>query len=72
MPTMFDDVNAVCPFFKASDTRKVACEGITDDCTTILSFNSQNKRNQHRELFCDRQYQNCEVYKMLKEKYEDE
>ena len=71
MPTMFDDVDAKCPFFKASGTRKVSCEGITDDCIINLMFISEPKRNLHRKLFCDAKYQNCEIHKMLMEKYEE-
>lgn len=71
MPTMFDDVDAKCPFFKSSGKRKITCEGITDDCVTCLTFVSQHKRNLHREVFCDARYKNCEIFKMLLEKYED-
>lgn len=69
MPTMFDDVEAKCPFFKSSGKRKISCEGITDECTTCLIFISERKRNLHRNIFCDAKYKNCEIYKMLEEKY---
>ena len=71
MPTMFDDVEAKCPFFLSSGKKKVTCEGITDDCTTSLNFISQQKRNLHRRIFCDARYTNCEIFKMLEEKYEE-
>ncbi len=71
MSTMFDDVNAKCPFFLSSSQRKISCEGITEDCITCLSFSSQQKRNSHRKLFCDARYRNCEIFKMLEEKYEE-
>lgn len=67
----FDDAEAKCPYYKSSDKRKILCEGITEDCTTTLTFVSPPKRNLHREIFCDARYQNCEVYKMLTEKYEE-
>lgn len=71
MPTMFDDVDAKCPFFKSSGKREISCEGITEDCTTCLTFVSQQKRALYRRLFCDARYKNCKVYKMLEEKYEE-
>lgn len=71
MPTMYDDVNAICPYFNSSDKRKISCEGITDGCKTVLEFNTQKKRDIHREIFCDARYQNCEIYKMLEEKYKE-
>ena len=67
----FDDVEAKCPFYKSSGKRKISCEGITDDCTTNLTFISEPKRNLHRKLFCDAKYENCEIYNMLEEKYEE-
>lgn len=71
MPTIFDDVEAKCPFFKYSGKQKIACEGITDDCTTWLMFSSEQKRNLHRKIFCNARYQNCEIFIMLNKKYEE-
>lgn len=71
MPTMFDDVEAKCPFFLSSGKRKITCEGITDDCTTNLTFVTQQKRNLHRKIFCDARFQNCEIHRMLEEKYDE-
>ncbi len=71
MGTMYDDVNAVCPYFKGSGERKVICEGITDECKTILAFNSRETRDNHRKLFCDHKYKNCEIYRAVEEKYDD-
>ena len=70
MPTMFDDVEAKCPFFKSSDKRKILCEGIIDDCATNLIFISEQKKKLHRKVFCDAKYGNCKIYKILEEKYE--
>lgn len=65
MPTMFDDVDAICPFFRGSDKRKVICDGITDRCTTSLMFSTKEERNLHRRVFCNAKYKYCEVYQML-------
>lgn len=72
MSTMFDDVDVLCPFFLSSGKRKISCEGITDDCTITLNFSSQEKRNLQRRIFCDDKYKCCEIYRMLREKYEED
>lgn len=72
MPTMFDDVDVKCPFFLSSSKRKISCEGITDDCTTTLVFSSQEKRNIQCRIFCDDKFECCEIYRMLREKYEED
>ena len=69
MPTMFDDVEVKCPFFLSSSKRKITCEGIIEDCTITLNFSSQEKRNIQCGIFCDEKYENCEIYRMLSEKY---
>ena len=72
MPTMYDDVNAICPFFRYSDKRKISCEGVADGCTTNIEFETKSKRDLHRRVFCDSKYKNCEIHNMLKEKYDEE
>lgn len=72
MPTRFDDVNDICPYFKSSDKMKISCEGVADCCTTNLEFATKEKRNLHRNLFCDDKYKNCEVYRMLEEHMKNE
>lgn len=71
MPTMFDDVDAKCPFFLSSSKRKISCEGITEECTINLTFVSQQKKDLHRKLFCDGKFCRCEIYNILEEKYEE-
>ena len=70
MPTSFDDVEAQCPYFIYSSKKAIVCEGIIDGSTTKMQFDTQDKRNQHRSLFCDSKYKNCEICRMLEGKYE--
>lgn len=65
------DAYVQCPFFCSNDKRKIVCEGITEDCKTVLSFTSNTKKKRHRSVFCESKYKNCEVYRMLKEKYDE-
>lgn len=70
MPNSFDDVNAKCPFFGSSGIDRVICEGMNDDCISILKFKGVKSRNKYRENFCDSRYERCHLYKALEEKYE--
>jgi hypothetical protein len=65
MPTMYDDVDALCPFFRSSEKRKIICDGVIEDCTTQILFKTIQSRNLHRRIFCDRKYMNCEYYQVL-------
>lgn len=69
--TNYDDVEALCPYYKGSNAKQISCEGITEGSITILSFSSKEKRNKQRRIFCNQRYENCEVFRMLEEKYED-
>ena len=71
MATSYSDVKARCPFFRFSTDKKVVCEGITDSCSTALEFSKGEGKRLHRNLFCDDRYENCEIYRMLEEKYEE-
>lgn len=69
---MFDEIRARCPFYLDSEARSITCEGITDECKMKIEFKNRNARNQHRSIFCDAKFENCEVFRAIKEKYEDE
>lgn len=71
MPTNYDDVNAKCPYFVGSKKTNITCEGLTEDSVVILHFNTNEKKQQHRNIFCDNKYHNCEVCRMLDEKNEE-
>jgi hypothetical protein len=67
----YEDANVICPFYKASDARRISCEGFVDGSTLIQSYPSKEKRDLQKHTFCDCKYKSCEVYKMLIRKYED-
>ena len=70
MATMYDDVEAKCPFFIRSGHNHITCEGATENCVTVLQFEKKEKRNQHRRCYCDDNYGSCVICKMLNSKYE--
>lgn len=65
----FDDVNAKCPFYSSSKNERIICEGITDECISILKFVGRKSRTRYRKMFCDCNYERCHLYKALEEKY---
>lgn len=71
MPRTYHEVLIKCPFYKSMAQKSITCEGITDDCITKLLFVSPEKRDMHREIFCDNKYKNCEIYSILEKKYEE-
>lgn len=71
MPRIYDTCLAKCPFFISSGKKTVLCEGITDDCLQKLIFTSEEARNLHRKIFCDESFENCEIYKIVLDKYQD-
>lgn len=68
----YEDATAICPFYKGSDPKRISCEGFTEGSVLIQSFSSKEKKNMQKQIFCDAKYQNCEVYRLLEEKYEAE
>lgn len=71
MATTYKDVEIQCPFFKELTKKGISCEGLTDDSIIKLWFNSPKSKDLHAEVFCQRKYKNCEIYRMLEAKYED-
>ena len=69
MPRVYDVIYAKCPYFKSSGKKNIVCEGITEGSTIILSFDTKEERNEHRRIFCDNKYRNCELCRTLNEKY---
>lgn len=61
-----------CPFFLFMARKSIGCEGITDDCFNRTVFKSEELKKAHQKIFCEGKYKNCEIYRMLEAKYEDE
>lgn len=71
MPRIYDACLAKCPFFIESGKKNVMCEGVTDDCSLNMIFTTEEARNLHRRIFCDAKFENCEIHKMIAEKYQE-
>lgn len=71
MPRTNNEALVLCPFFLSCGKKSISCEGITDDCTNYMIFATKQKRDQHRNIFCNEKYTYCELYEILNRKYED-
>ena len=68
----FLQVDVQCPFYRYDDgRRRITCEGVTDGSSLAMLFRSREDYDTQIRVFCCEKYENCEVYRMLMEKYED-
>lgn len=65
--------NVLCPFYiREKGDQRIHCEGCYQKCSTCLSFYSKTEKVKHLKQFCEDQYEECRVYKMLmREKYKE-
>ena len=72
MPASYDDMFAKCPYFHYSKKKRIVCDGIMDGTTLKMDFDTQEDRNLHRRVFCDSNYEKCEINRMLEEIYDED
>ena len=68
----YKQVYVLCPFFKYDDTQRITCEGIIPHSSIRTIFHSPAAYNKHMAEFCCKNYQNCEIAKLVDEKYDDQ
>ena len=69
----YKQVYVQCPFYKEDDGKfSIICEGVGD--ARFLKQRYRNKADYEKQMsvFCCENYQKCEVYRLLMEKYEEE
>lgn len=65
--------NVLCPFYKHDDGKnRITCEGLIDESSLALFYKYERDYKTQITVFCCGRYQNCEVYRLLMEKYEHE
>lgn len=72
MATCWRDNYAVCHFFLRSNSNTITCCGVIDGTRLSWSFPDRKDKDRQMDVFCCGKYQNCEVYRMLKDVYEEE
>lgn len=73
------ETDAKCPFFDKAGRGFVQCEGITTSSHTRTLFHDltdghplDEDRNEYLKAFCNTDYKDCSIYKMLMTKYEEQ
>lgn len=61
----YDDVYAVCPYYKGSTETDVRCEGLERGQCIIVRFAGRTAKNGYRMRFCDSMqgYRECPLAK---------
>lgn len=68
----FRSVSIKCPFFRGHTPTEIGCEGITETTLLKLIFPNRAERDKHEDIFCMCRFENCELYRAINEKYEEE
>ena len=69
----YKQADVQCPFYKFDDgKRRITCEGIIDDSSLALIYHNKQDYETQINVFCCQHYINCEVYRLLMDKYPDE
>lgn len=57
-----------CPFYKEDTKNSIRCEGVISIACSN-NFEAAEKKRQHLELYCEKEYEKCPHAKVLYEKY---
>ena len=69
----YNQVYALCPFYKWDDGKKrITCGGIVDNSSIALIYHRKADYECQFTTFCCKHYMKCEVYRLLDEKYQEE
>lgn len=68
----YKQVDVLCPFFKYDDNQRITCEGIIPHSNIRHIFHSPAAYNKHMTEFCCNRYRDCEIAKLVDEKYDDQ
>ena len=61
-----------CPFFLGETEKTVVCEGWLPHQKTEMRMSGKHEKREFMEQWCCENYQECEVYKLVMKKYEEE
>lgn len=69
----FKQIDVQCPFYKYDDgRRRITCEGLVDKSSIALIYLTRGDFDTQLGVFCCKHYKNCEVFRILIQKYEEE
>lgn len=67
-----NDRDAKCPFFCAHLRQSIICESPIPDSRVKINFASVDGKDKQYRIFCCQRYKNCELYRAVNERYEDD
>lgn len=60
-----------CPFYEKEYKKGICCEAIvTSASDNTINFNSESEKDEYIRKHCTKYTPDCELYKMLMQKYE--
>lgn len=65
-------VDVKCPFYRKNGAITLTCEGIIPDTRMQHAFWNAAERDKHMNIFCNKAFTNCEAYRAILEKYEED
>lgn len=69
------EATAKCPFYLCEYKKSVTCEGYCKgmECT-LHKFESEESKTKYVQRFCTKEnkYQECKLYKLINQKYEED
>lgn len=66
------DREVVCPFYRGTkDQQTILCEGPFDGSYLGLTIPERQLFDCQRKNYCNGGFKNCEIYRMVLEKYKD-
>jgi hypothetical protein len=73
MPTKWVDKFVKCPFYRKTDTNRIACEGFSKGNTINLVYESQADKKQYMKERCEsiEGCRRCPIYSLLERMYNE-
>lgn len=73
-PPRRQEREVLCPFFRRFGDRRLTCEGHHDGVLSLTQlFRDNRAMDVQINLFCNKDYKNCEIYRMIMAaKYEED
>ena len=59
----------ICPFYKGEYRQEIFCEGLVKDSNIHQGFANPGLRTEHKQKYCETEYQSCPIAQMLENKW---
>ena len=68
----WNDSDAKCPFFHEHTAITIACESPIPGSTVRMTFRGKTVKKTQYDVFCCNHYKNCELFRLVMEKYAED